>query len=864
MEPSRWTRSALALCIMGTLTACGGGGTDANNEGDVIATPPAQSGSSSSGGSSGGGSEGGTLHEDFGDGLLVNFDEADTQFFFSQEYKALNTANPEDAWPSFYYPTCCFFANDNPADGPEVALDQMGIVSDAGNPALLLDTGRFTIGQTRPESDDPEDLDPKKDTTTSDDISTWGELDLSDHYRVSFCVKAASGTRNMQVYVDNNTSGEANSIWGGGSQGSRIFNVPAGDLIPGKRVQINVPGDITYEQGGEVKDIRPELVGTAGSFLQLRVEGGSSVILDDLLVEPQAEDGQADLPACNVYQPATAPEAPEAPGLFAGDALLVVSWSEVVGATGYELAYNTEDSIEGATIIPAAEIEGSQHDIEALENDTEYFVFLRVINSVGAGEWSESASGTPIAPEGAACTSTQKVEPSPAHSILWNVYDGCAHPGADMSVVINGSDRTQFDLGDNEKPWFTVSEQGVMTLNTNEPVGEIQPDEETKPVGDLSGIIADPTYPMHFTWIARIDTSLATTKDGVRGFEIETHLADAGIEGRGPARIKAIIRSDKDPGRLQLEKFLPGGETAEVDMNLTDGFHTYQLSFVVKDPAIEGDNYITATVYRDGVEVGSFTGNGREGGSSSSKMRIGEGSSSPFHANVDWIAWSDSQTAAELAAEELVGELPENLGDLGSYSGKLVFKENFNGATDGDSGDSTFFTPDYRALESDNTKPFYFVTGGGSRLVVSDSATDGKFSINDARFTMGDTLAHTEQETSAEDTMGRGEIDLSKPYIITFDVLTNENAEDGDQTGKCQVYVDNNTSSSSKSMHGGDSKIFEELAPVIADGGKATGTVTIESDPDDHVGTDKSFLQLRCDSRTEAPVTIDNFKVTYQ
>lgn len=862
MQP--WHSTAVSLLLISSisvLTACGGGGSDSDNEGEVISTPPASSGSSSSGGSSGG--EGSVLHEDFGDGLLVNFDEADTQFFFSQEYKALNTSNPEDARPSFYYPTCCFFANDNPADGPEVALDQMGIVSDNGNPALQLDTGRFTIGQTRPDSTDPDDNDPKKDTTTSDDVTTWGELDLSSDYRISFCVKAATGTRNMQVYVDNNTSGEANSIWGGGSQGSRIFNVPAGDLIPAKRVQINVPGDITFEPGGEAKDIRPQRVGTASSFLQFRVEGGSTVIFDDLLVEPQSENGQAALPECTEYQPATAPEAPEAPGLFAGDGQISASWSGVVGATGYELAYNTTDSVDGAPVIAAENIEGTQHNIEGLENDTEYFVFLRVINSVGPGEWSESASGTPTAPEGDDCAPTQQVDPSPENGILWNVYDGCTHPGESGAVIISGSSVANFDFSDEEKPWFSVSEQGVMTLDTR------NGDENTKPVGDLGDIIAgdSSTYPKYFTFIARIDTSLATTLDGVRGFEVETHLGDSGVDTRGPARIKTILRPDG--AKLQLDKFLPDDSTAEIDMDMADGFHTYQVSFVVNDPATAGgDEYITATVYRDGVEVGRFTGNGRDGGSSSSKMRIGEGSGSPFHADVDWLIWSDSTTAAGLTAEELVGELPEGIGELGSYAGadaSVVFEEDFDGAglTEGDAGDSNFFTTEYRAQSGDASKPMYNVTSSGSRILIGNTADDGNLSFNNARFSIGDALAGT--DTADTDTSTRGDLDLSKPYTITFDVLVNENVVAGDDTGKCQVYVDNNTASSSQSLHGGDSKIFEKLAPEIADGDQATGVVTIVSKPgEDHVGTAASFLQLRCDSRTEAPITIDNFKVVYQ
>ncbi|WP_295797155.1 fibronectin type III domain-containing protein [uncultured Microbulbifer sp.] len=850
MKPLRWTQSALALCIMGTLTACGGGGgSDANLEGDVVNTPPPATGGSSSssgGSSSGGSSEGATLYESFGDGSFANFDEADTQYFFSQEYKALNTSDANDTWPSFYYPTCCFFANDNPADGPEVALDQMGLVSDNGNPAMLLNTGRFSVGQTRLDIDDQ---DPKKDTTTSDDVSTWGELDLSQPYRISFCVKDSSGTRNMQVYVDNNTSGEANSIWGGGSQGSRIFNVPAGDLIPGKRVQINVPGDVTYEQGGEIKDQRPGQVGTASSFLQFRVEGGSSVIFDDLLIEPQSDDGQGDLPECTVFQPAVAPAAPEAPSLFASDAQIAVSWASTVSATSYDVAYSTGTDVAAADLVEG--LTETSTTLTELENGSAYNVWVRAVNNVGASEWSELASATPVAPVGDNCSPTTSVDPSATNMIQWNVYDGCMHPGDLGAVVVDGSSASNFAFSEEELPYFEASDLGVMTLDT---IGF-----DIKPVGDLDDVIPGDaaTYPKHFTFIARIDTSFATTQDSVRGFEIETHLGDGGVDTRGPARIKAIWRPDGN--KIQLDKFLSDDSTAEVDMDMTDGYHIYQVSFTVDDPATAGNEYITAKVYRDGVEVGSFTGNGRDGGSSSSRMRIGEGSSSEFHANMDWLVWTDNATAAGLTPEQLVGELPADIGELGAYAGadaSSAFEENFNGiglVEDSDTEDTNFFTAEYRGQSGDASKPMFYVTSGSSRIEVAG----GTLALHNARFSIGDALQGT--DTADTDTSGRGDLDLSKPYVITFDVVENPNTSV--ETGKCQVYVDNNTSSSSKSMHGGSSKLIEKYASQLADGDQPTGTVTIESD----LGTANSFLQVRCDSGTEdLPVVIDNFKVSYQ
>ncbi|WP_193166173.1 fibronectin type III domain-containing protein [Microbulbifer hainanensis] len=850
-----WTKTALALCISGSLTACGGGsgGADSDNGGDIVNTPPAtsisdgsSSGGSSSGGSSSGGSSGGEtsgpiLSENFGDDQFANMDRADNIALFSPDYKSVAVKN-SDEWPSFYYPTCCYFDDASMAGDGYIddLAERLGLKNDSGNPSLLIHNARFALGQTKPDNDE---TDPKVNSTTSDDLTTWGELDLSQDYRISFCVKDAEGSGKVQIYADNNTTGEANSYHGGGSLGSRIFDVSADMLVPGERVEVNIPGDTLI--AGEMVDSRPALVGTATSFLQMRADSGATVIIDDLLIEHQDENGQADLPACNTFTPATLPDAPEAPGLFASDGQIAASWSSPIGAISFDIAYNTADDPDTATLIEG--LTETSTTLEGLDNGSEYFVFLRVTNAVGTGDWSAAATATPMAPVGDNCVPTTSVAPSPTNAILWNVYDGCMEPGELGAVVINGSDAAMFDLADDEKTYFSASDLGVMTLNT---IGF-----DAKPVGDLNDVIAgdNATYPKTFTWIARIDTSYAATQSA-RGFEIETSFGDANAR-----RVKAILRPDS--GKIQLEKFLAADATAEVDMDMSDGFHTYQVTFEVTDPAMNAEN-ITATIYRDGVEAGSFVGDGRDGGSGSSQMRIGEGSSSAFYADVDWIVWSDNNALASLTADQLVGELPASIGELGSYAGadaSLVMEETFSGPalTDGDGSSSNFFTAGYKALSSDDAKPFYNVTSGGSRIAIADTATDGTLSLQNARFSFGDAVPGT--DTADTDASTRGDLDLSLPYTITFDVTANPNVDT--TSGKCQVYVDNNTSSSSKSIHGGDSKIFEKVAAQISDSDTATGTVTISSD----IGTATSFLQMRCDSgTTDKPVTIDNFKVVYQ
>ncbi|AFU99234.1 fibronectin type III domain-containing protein [Simiduia agarivorans] len=833
--------SAASLYLLTCLTACGGGGSDPAGSGDVLAVPPATSGGS--GGEGPVEADAIILSENFGDGQFSNFDAADTEAFFSEAYKALADANPNDTKPSFYHPTCCFYEGDDPAGPVAVNLEQMGIVSDNGNPAMLLNTGRFSAGQNRP---DLTGTDPKKDSTTGDDVATWGELNLSQPYRISFCVKETSGSRNMQVYVDNNTSSESKSYWGGGSQGSRIFNVPADQLVAGKRVQINVPGDILLDPEATPVDVRPVQVGSSTSFLQFRVEGGSSVIFDDLLVEPQTEDGQADLPACNVFVPATAPDAPDAPAVTAGDGQLTVSWLDVLGATSYDLAYGTADDVASATVVSGAV---SPQVLVSLANGTEYFVFLRVNNAVGAGEWSASGSATPVAPLGCNLTAPGDI----TTSIAWSAWDGCVSPDTSGALVLKANTTGSLSYGTDEI-LFGANNNGTSTLDTTA-------DSGARSKGDITGVVADADgYPQYFTLIARVDASASTA----RGLEAEVVFAAPSDQ-----RAKLLLRPDQgSDGRIQLEKVLAGDATAQADQTMTDDYHIYHLSYTLLDPTdvsvVDGNNLLIS-VYRDGVNISDqFTGTpgdtviaatGRSGGGGANRMRIGEDSSSGYFSVVDWILWSNAQSVAEMTADDLVGELPASIGELGFYAGassSAVLSESFDAATDGDASTSDFFTAGYKSISSDAAKPFHNSTGGGSGTVFAG----GSVSLANARFSLGDTDPAT--DTADTDTVTRGDIDLSQPYVVRFDVTVNPNPAADD--GKCQVYVDNNTSSSSKSIHGGSSKIFEKSVGIIADGDQATGTVTIASS----VGTATSFLQVRCDSKLDNPITIDNLVVEYQ
>ncbi len=172
-----------------------------------------------------------------------NFDGATTETFFTNGYKPLVS----DSTKPMFYST----------GGTSVTT----IEDIEGNKALKLgSSARFTIGQTVQEKDN-----------TAAGVYPKGEFDLSKPYKISFKVVdvLSDGTKKFQVYVDNNTTGGANS-YHGGSTTSRIYSENLATHTAGNTVEIT------------------SSVGTTRSFIQLRVETTAGYItIDDLVIEYQ-------------------------------------------------------------------------------------------------------------------------------------------------------------------------------------------------------------------------------------------------------------------------------------------------------------------------------------------------------------------------------------------------------------------------------------------------------------------------------------------------------------------------------------------------------------------------------------------------
>lgn len=317
---------------------------------------------------------------------------------FNANYKSLLTAG-EDTNPSFYYSTS--------------GLDAGRIV--AANGKLTIGNARMTLGQrlqTTGTHINPEALpaDYKVNTTTDGTAAnfptttTWGELDLTNPWKISFCVQeteALSGSASNQqfmVYIDNNQSTSSFSIHGTKSLAKQL-NVT--NFAAGKRVEINFPGDVLV--GGANIDSVLQNPGTTSSFIQLRVPSAAVVTMSDLWVgyqadvstEPAASTCTAGerVPGWNIAPP---PDAPLAPTFEPGNNQLAVSWEAAARATSYTVAWNTVDSIEGATLIEG--VTTTSTTITDLVNGTSYYVFVKAHNTGGESAFGPSAVGVPEVP----------------------------------------------------------------------------------------------------------------------------------------------------------------------------------------------------------------------------------------------------------------------------------------------------------------------------------------------------------------------------------------------------------------------------------------------------------------------------------
>ncbi|HSC66167.1 MAG TPA: fibronectin type III domain-containing protein [Cellvibrio sp.] len=435
---------------------------------------------------------------------------------FTPAYKSL--LNPgEDTNPAFYYSTS--------------GLDAGRIVATPGK--LTFGNARLTIGQrlqTTGTHIDPAalPLDYKVNTTTDGTAAnfptttTWGELDLSHSWKISFCVREAEAlsgsTSNQQfmVYVDNNQSNSSFSLHG---SKSLVKQLNVSQFVAGKRVEINIPGEVFID--GKSIDTVLQNPGTTSSFIQLRVPSAGVVTMSDLWVGYQSDKASEPVegscttgervPGWNVPPPAADPTT--APVVTAKDSQLEVSWSPLLRATAYQVAHNTANTTEGAVL--SADIVGNtvtDYTIKDLQNNQPYYVFLRGKNSAGvATAWSTSTAGTPqpastppavpqvptlVAGDAQIEVSWTPVENASTYQVAYNTVDNPAsatvfgEPLSATSTVITGLT--------NDLPYY-VYVRATNSAGTSEysPAGTATPKAPvvTAWVGEVVDLIGGATVP---------------------------------------------------------------------------------------------------------------------------------------------------------------------------------------------------------------------------------------------------------------------------------------------------------------------------------------------------------------------------------
>lgn len=457
----KYIKNLSVLMMAGVLSACGGSSDtpktpDLCEDYNLSNCYPASSSQGASSSSSGNETPANDLlpfHEKF---TATNGDA-----FFTANYKALLTQSAADPSNAFYYPTAGL-------DSGRLAV---------GDGKLSFGNARFTIGQryeTQGTHIDPNNLpdDYRINTTTSGTIegfpttTTWGDLDLSKAWKMSFCVveatSNASSNDEFQLYIDNNTTGAANSIHG---NSSRLVHTTVRDLTAGKRVEITVPGQIRV--GGVLVNVIGSNPGTSSSFLQLRVPGNGVLTVSDLWMgyqsdtttEPAADTCVAGsrVPSYGIQVP---PTVTEAATLSPNDGQLTVNIPSVARVTSIKVAYNTSDSLEGATVVDLTEeqVEARRVVLSGLTNGTTYYVFYQAANNGGESEWSPSVSGVPEVPSTPPATpSDLVVYPDSGRALVtWAEVDGAMSYKLAINTV-NSPDGAQI-IDDIENTHYRVKD----------------------------------------------------------------------------------------------------------------------------------------------------------------------------------------------------------------------------------------------------------------------------------------------------------------------------------------------------------------------------------------------------------------------
>ena len=238
---------------------------------------------------------------------------------------------------------------------------------------------------------------------------------------------------------------------------------------------------------------------------------------------------------------------------------------------------------------------------------------------------------------------------SPAQIISWNSYNGELHPTATGAISLAGNSMGEFALT-NAAPvaadFFSVA-NGVATFDSSAVAGDKLYAQFNR------SLPASISYPRNFTFLAGV------TGNGTnRVLEIDVALGD----GSSSSRIKMLLRADGSNQGVQLEKI--DGSTSKQAYDSAAPFNDFRIYQVAVSLASATTGSVK--VYAQGSDdvLIEYEGTLLAGGASDNYVRIGDGGSSAYYAKLDWLIWTDDGI---YTPSQVKGKLPANIGVTTGY-----------------------------------------------------------------------------------------------------------------------------------------------------------------------------------------------------
>ncbi|WP_448212965.1 pectate lyase family protein [Colwellia sp. MEBiC06753] len=704
-----------------------------------------------------------------------------------------------------------------------------------GSPAIDPTLGQLTLAGARFSIGNAAD-DPARETTSNDSYST-GVFNISQGFTISFDVIDHNSSGSFNMYVDNNTTGQGNSVHGDASKfyGMSISN----ETMPiGQRFSYTyIPGqDVVTGEDLTSPDARGVLnTDITNSFFQLRTDSSASIIIDNLTIETVAEA----VDPGDVFIPPEPIEFTASVDFTQArdDTLFTAAFLAVSGSAGEadDIAMLTKTGgsvtlVDGGiqldggrftlgNYLPGTETRASDDGATGvLDLSKPYQIVLDVI-SVSDEEGDNTFE---VYVDNNTTSSANSMHGGDSRIYKENILN--ITPG---ELIIPGSVGT-----DKSFLQFRTSSNGVVVFN-NVRIEYIVEQAPTK--------VALP-YTIDFT---------STTSEQLFTAEFEAVDGNTGVTGVDTPMYKKTGGSVEvtalgvtlDSGRFTLGNTTPDTDTSGDDTS-TSGVFDLTRPYKIKLD-------ITYLEDTEGVGVNKFQVYVDNNTSSSSKSIHG-GYSRILSEYISDLSLGELVIDGFIASSTSFIQFRTESGGIVEFNNLTIeyddpnvfFEESFTNTG------ADFYSADYRALPSDATIAMYAKTGGTVEVTET-----GSLVIDSARFSIGNTTPET--DSSGDDTATTGAFDFSKPYKIVMDIIRAEEPDAGDQGNNFQIYMDNNTSSSSKSIHGGDSKFYQI---AIADLALGELEVVVEAG-DDFIGTATSFIQLRTESG--GVVEIDNLRFEY-